>query len=63
MKYHESKIFFSLMTLSVVPFTVRLIEPSFIATAIMSVINVVLSCSRFAAFSHKELAGMCTDDN
>lgn len=49
---------FPLTTLSVVPFTARLIEPGFIAAAIMSVINVLLSCPRFAAFSHKELPGV-----
>lgn len=47
--------FFSLMMFSAEPFTARLIEPSFIAAAIMSVINVAVSCSRFVDFSHKEL--------
>lgn len=46
------------MTFFAEPFTVRLIEPSFIAAAIMSVINVALSCSRFVDFSHKELSGV-----
>jgi len=62
-KHHGRNIignsfFFCLTTFSTVLFTVRLIEPGFIAIAIMSVINVALSCSRSVAFSRKELPGV-----